>query len=89
MRYRFIEAEKAHDPVQLLCRVMGVARRGFSRWRCPPPSARAAEPQGVAAHLRACSQEFQGRDGSLRLHRELQARGIASGRHRVARLMRL
>ena len=29
MRYRFIQAEKAAYPVEVLCRVLDVARSGF------------------------------------------------------------
>lgn len=33
MRYRFIQAEKANDyPLFLLCRVMGVSRKGYYSW---------------------------------------------------------
>ncbi len=89
MRYGFIQAEKAQYPVEMLCRVMAVARSGFYAWRRHPESARDRANHWLGAHLRACYQEFRGRYGSPRLHRELQARGIRVGRHRVARLMRL
>jgi hypothetical protein len=32
MRYRFIQAEKAQYPVEVLCRMMAVARSGFYAW---------------------------------------------------------
>lgn len=88
MRYRFIQAEKAQYPVETLCRMMGVARSGFYAWCRQPNSARERENPWLGRHLRACYHEFQGRYGSPRLHRELLARGIRVGRHRVARLMR-
>ncbi len=40
MRYGFIQAEKAQYPVEMLCRVMAVARSGFYAWRQHPESAR-------------------------------------------------
>lgn len=89
MRYRFIQAEKAHYPVELLCRVMAVARSGFYAWCRQPESARARENHWLGVQLRTCYHECRGRYGSPRLQRELQARGIRIGRHRVARLMRL
>jgi putative transposase len=89
MRYRFIQAEKAQYPVEMLCRVMGVARSGFYAWSRQPDSARERENQWLGGQLRACYHEFHGRYGSPRLHQELQARGIRIGRHRVARLMRV
>jgi transposase InsO family protein len=89
MRYRFIEAEKATYPIEMLCRVLTVARSGYYAWCRRPTSARAQENVWLGTHLRACYHEFRGRYGSPRLHRELQGRGIRIGRHRVARLMRV
>jgi len=89
MRYRFIQAEKAHYPVNILCQVLRVARSGFYAWCRRPPSARAQQNQWLVTHIRACYQECRGRYGSPRLHREWHARGIHAGRHRVARLMRI
>lgn len=43
MRYRFIQAEKAHYPVGLLCQLLAVARSGFYAWCRRPTSARATE----------------------------------------------
>jgi hypothetical protein len=37
-RYRFIAAEKAHHPVSLLCRVLGVSRASFYAWCDRGPS---------------------------------------------------
>ena len=77
MRYGFIQAEKAQYPVEMLCRVMAVARSGFYAWRQHPRVAAIERITGWGHILRACYQEFRGRYGSPRLHREL-ARGIAS-----------
>jgi len=89
MRYGFIEAEKAHYPVGILCQLLGVARSGFYAWRRGPRSARAQQNQWLVTHIRACYQASRGRYGSPRIHQELQAHGFRVGRHRVARLMRL
>ena len=89
MRYRFIQAEKAHYPVELLCRVLRVARSGFYAWRRRPVSARTQQNQCLVTHIRACYQASRGRYGSPRIHQDLRAQGLQVGRHRVARLMRL
>jgi len=89
LRYRFIQAEKAHYPVGVLCQMFGVARSGFYAWCRRPTSARARENQGLVTHIRACHQASRGRYGSPRIHQDLQAHGFQVGRHRVARLMRL
>ena len=89
MRYRFIQAEKAHYPVGILCQMFGVARSGFYAWCRRPTSVRARENQRLVTHIRACYQASRGRYGSPRIHQDLQAQGFRVGRHRVARLMRL
>jgi transposase InsO family protein len=89
MRYRFIQAEKAVYPVEVLCRVLEVARSGFYAWGRRPLGIRAQQNQGLVTQIRTCYQTARGRYGSPRIHQDLQARGIRVGRHRVARLMRL
>ena len=89
MKYRFIQAEKAQYPVQLLCRVLEVARSGYYAWCRRPASSRSRQNQWLVAHIRACYRESRGRYGSPRIYRDLQAQGIQVGRHRVARLMRV
>jgi len=90
MRYAFIQAEKAQYPVEVLCRVMAVARSGFYAWCQRPRSRRAQENQAVLAQIRRYYQESDGRYGSPRIHRDLRTQGFPRiSRHRVARLMRL
>lgn len=89
MRYQFIQVEKATYPVEVLCRVLAVARSGFYAWDRRPLGVRAQQNQGLVTQIRTCYQAAHGRYGSPRIHRDLQARGVQVGRHRVARLMRL
>jgi putative transposase len=89
MRYRFIQAEKAVYPIEVLCRVLDVARSGFYAWGRRPLGIRAQQNQGLVTQIWTCYQAARGRYGSPRIHQDLQARGIRVGRHRVARLMRL
>ena len=89
MRYRFIQAEKASYPVEVLCRVLTVARSGYYAWCRRPLGARAQQNQGLLTHIRTCYQASRGRYGSPRIHQDLRAHGFRVGRHRVARLMRL
>lgn len=88
MKYRFIVAEKAHDGVEQLCRVLGVARSGYYAWRRQPQSPRAQRNAVVLTQIRQVHRTAQGRYGSPRIYQELRERGVAVGRHRVARLMR-
>jgi putative transposase len=85
-----IQAEKAQDPVEVLGRVMAVARSGFYAGGQRPRSRRAQEPQAVRAQIRPSHQESDGRYGSPRMHRDRRPQGFPrSSRHRVARLLRL
>ena len=51
MRYRFIQAEKAQYPVEVLCRVMAVARSGFYAWCHRPMNRRAQQNQHLLAQI--------------------------------------
>jgi transposase InsO family protein len=89
MRYRFIQAEKAAYPVEVLCRVLDVARSGFYAWGRRPLSVRTQRNQWLMTHIRTCYQASRGWYGSPWIHQALRAQGMRMGRHRVARLMRL
>lgn len=39
MKYAFIDAEKAHYPLNRMCVWLEVSRSGFYEWRCRPTSA--------------------------------------------------
>ncbi len=53
MRYRFIQAEKAHDPGGVLCQLLAVARSGLYAWGRRPTSARAQQNRWLVVHIRA------------------------------------
>ena len=71
MRYRFIERERVHYPVTVLCHVLAVPRSGYYAWWVRGESGRARDNR----HLLE------------RIHDALQNQGVRVGRHRVARLM--
>jgi putative transposase len=73
-----------------MCRVLGVSRSGYYAWRARlagPPSQRATQDRAVLVQIRQIHARFACY-GSPRVHRELRARHVQVGRHRVARLMR-
>ena len=88
MKFRFITAEKAHYPVALLCRCLGVSRSGFYAWRMRRPSRRAETDARLTAQLRVIHADSLQTYGRPRLCQALRARGIAVSGRRVARLMR-
>jgi transposase-like protein len=87
-RFRFIAAEKAHNPVARLCRVLQVSANGFYAWTKRPPSDRARADRALTARIRSVRQASRGIYGAPRIHAELRAQRSRVARKRVARLMR-
>jgi putative transposase len=86
--FAFIQAEKAHHPVRILCRALDVSASGFYAWQQRSPSLRSRTDRRLRTHLRATHAASRGTYGSPRLHEALQQAGHAVGRNRVIRLMR-
>jgi putative transposase len=89
MKFVFIRAEKANHALATLCRVVGVQRSSFYAWCNRPESQRSVDDSRLAAEIEAVFHEHKSRYGSVRITRELRAKGVRVGRHRVRRLMRL
>lgn len=89
MRYAFIERERLHYAVGLLCGVMRVSRSGFYAWRRRPKSDRAKQDEALTERIRAVHVQSRGLYGAPRIHAELLDQGARCGKKRVARLMRL
>jgi transposase InsO family protein len=88
MRYAFIEAHRRTWPVARLCPALAVSRSGYYAWRLRPESHRVQANRTLLQHIRAVHVEAREAYGAVKTWRALQARGIACGRHRVARLRR-
>ncbi|WP_437499251.1 IS3 family transposase [Sorangium sp. So ce1099] len=88
VRFEFIDAEKAHYPVLVLCAVLLVSRSGYYGWAKRSESARAKSDAQLSVQIRAVHHKSRGRYGSPRIHAELRARGMRVGKKRVERLMR-
>ena len=82
-----IQTEKAHFPVRMMCEALAVSRSGFYAWSQRKPARRRGDEQ-LAVEIHAAHRAGRGSYGSPRVVRELRARGLQVGRHRVARLMR-
>ncbi len=87
-RYRFIEAEKAHHSVSLMCRVLKVSRAGYYAWRQRGPSHRTQEDATLTVRIRSVHRASRGTYGAPRVRAALAAEGTVISRKRVARLMR-
>jgi putative transposase len=87
-RFRFIDAEKAHFPVSVLCKIVGVSKSGFYAWKGRPPSKRSRQDAALTEKIREAHRRSRETYGYPRVHAELRALGVRCGRRRVARLMR-
>lgn len=87
MSFALIDAKKADISIETACAVLGVSVSGFYAWKSRPASARQSDDIVLLAHIRAEFATSNETYGSPRMHAELKERGLAVGRHRVARLM--
>ena len=88
MKYSLIEQERSSFPLPLMCRVLGVSRSGYYKWRARQPSMLELRR---AATLSLIRQVFESSDrtyGSPRIHRELKHRGCMHSRRFIGLLMR-
>ena len=81
-------AHQAVHRVATICRVLGVSPSGYYAWRKRPLAPRARADVELTAHIDAIHRASRGTYGAPRIHAELRALGIHTGRKRVARLMR-
>jgi putative transposase len=88
MRFAFIQTHARTWRITTMCRVLEVSRAGSYAWRARPLCARRQTDQLLTEKIHGIQTDVQRRYGSPRVQRELQARGFAAGKHRVARLMR-
>jgi putative transposase len=89
VRFRFIQAEKAHYPLTVLCRVLAVSRSGYYKFARRRPSSREMADRELTREIREIHEKSRRRYGSPRVHWELrEERQRRIGRKRVARLMR-
>jgi len=87
VKFEFIDAQKAHFPIDFMCQQLGVSRSGYYAWKERPQSERHKADQALAEVVTEVHQESRGTYGSPRVHAELRARGQRMSRKRVARLM--
>lgn len=88
MKYGFIRDHRTQFPVASLCRQLAVSRSGFHAWLNRPTSAHRLADQRLLIDIRRVHMEHRQVYGGVKTWRTLNARGIACGKHRVARLRR-
>jgi len=90
-RYQFIDNERPHYPVDVLCRTLGVAPARYYAWRTRQRATTAAPAAACVAWQVALEQVFwhhKRRYGTRRLRAELQAQGYRVGRQGLRRALR-
>ncbi len=88
MKYALIRRHAQLFKVARMCAVLGVSRSGYYEWRDRPESRRTTGDRQLLQSIRALHVESREAYGGYKTWKVLQARGIACGRHRVARLRR-
>lgn len=88
MKYEFIKEQRKRFPVSTLCRLLEVSRSGFHAWLHRPASKRSRSDQRLLIDIRRVHIEHRQVYGGVKTWRTLNERGIACGKHRVARLRR-
>ena len=86
--YKFIESHQKHHSVEVMCRVLGVARSGYYAWLREPVSKRGQEDARLLRLIRASFNASHGIYGAPRVFLDLREAGETCSKHRVARLMR-
>jgi len=87
-RYRFIEAQRAHYPVRLLCQVLGVPASGYYAWQQKQQQAVSCEPPAWKTALAKVFGRHQRRYSIRRLLVALRRKGYQVGRQRLRAAMR-
>jgi putative transposase len=87
MRFAFIDAEKAHHSIRMMCRVLKVSPSGYYASLRRGPSKRKWKDEVLKVHITAIHTQSDGTYGSPRIHEHLR-NDFEVGRDRVARLMR-
>lgn len=91
MKYRFIDRERVHWPVVVMCRVLEVHRSGYYAWqhrqRTHSMGKRADENRELMTAIREVYRTSKERYGAPRVTAALRKQGYRCSRGRVARLM--
>ena len=82
--YLLVLAEKAHFPIVMMCRLLGISRAAYYAWIDRPASARAARAQELAERVVALHTAADGTYGAPRVLSDLCAEGVVVSAKTVA-----
>ena len=86
--YRLVLAEKAHFPIVMMCRLLGISRAAYYAWLDRPVSARALRAPVLGERVVVLHTASGGVYGSPRVLSDLRAEGIVVSAKTVAKSMR-
>jgi len=89
MRYAFMAAHVGEFGVRRMCQVLELTRSGYYAWQRRTVGVREQENKALLEEIRKTYKTSRKTYGSPRICAALRRKGVACGRHRVARLMRL
>ncbi|SIT50855.1 transposase [Paraburkholderia piptadeniae] len=91
MKYAFIERNRRHWPISVLCEVLDVSPSGYHQRRQrtaqDKPGRSRVSDDALLAHIKAIHSQVKGEYGWPRMWKELLARGVRVGKERVRKLM--
>jgi putative transposase len=88
VKYAFIEEQRAHHTVTLLCQVLSVCRSAFYDWLGGAPSQRQQEDERLIEKVKTSHENSRKSYGARRIRDDLRADDEVVSRARVSRLMR-
>ena len=89
MKYGFVRAHRDEFKVLRMCGALKVSRSGYYDWCSRGESKRSREDRILLAEIRKVHESNKQAYGAVKTWRALRDRGVACGKHRVARLRRL
>ena len=89
MKYCFIHDHRSAFRVKKMCRIFNISRSGYYGWKRRQRSVREKENEKLVYHIREAYALGRKAYGSPRITKELKTQGIACGKNRIARLMRI
>jgi len=88
VKYAFIRKHGEQHSVAGLCRLLQVSRSGYHAWLSRPESPRRQDDQRFLQAIAQVHADHRQAYGAVKTWQALKQRGIACGKHRVARLRR-
>ena len=86
MKYGFIKSAGCKASVARLCEMLSVSRAGYYDWLNRPECERSRCDRELLGEIWRVHEASRQAYGAVKVWRELNAQGIACGKHRVARL---